>query len=101
PAGSDETASSSAGNPSSGSSKEDWKRSREEAARQRKRANELKKTEAEINRLEEENETIKNEMNNPEIGSNVSRRMELSRQYEENEEALLELYEKWEELSEE
>ncbi len=100
-AGSDETASSSAGNPSSGSSKEDWKRSREEAARQRKRANELKKTEAEINRLEEENETIKNEMNNPEIGSNVSRLMELSRQYEENEEALLELYEKWEELSEE
>ena len=100
-AGSDETASSSAGNPSSGSSKEDWKHSREEAARQRKRANELKKTEAEINRLEEENETIKNEMNNPEIGSNVSRLMELSRQYEENEEALLELYEKWEELSEE
>lgn len=101
PAGSDETAASSAGNPSSGSSKEDWKRSREEAARQRKRANELKKTEAEISRLEEENETIKNEMNDPEIGSNVSRLMELSRQYEENEEALLELYEKWEELSEE
>ena len=92
PAGSDETAASSAGNPSSGSSKEDWKRSREEAARQRKRANELKKTEAEISRLEEENETIKNEMNDPEIGSNVSRLMELSRQYEENEEALLELY---------
>ena len=101
PAGSDETAASSAGNPSSGSSKEDWKRSREEAARQRKRANELKKTEAEISRLEEENETIKNEMNDPEIGSNVSRLMELSRQYEENEEVLLELYEKWEELSEE
>ena len=101
PAGSDETAASSADNPSSGSSKEDWKRSREEAARQRKRANELKKTEAEISRLEEENETIKNEMNDPEIGSNVSRLMELSRQYEENEEALLELYEKWEELSEE
>ena len=101
PAGSDETAASSAGNPSSGSSKEDWKRSREEAARQRKRANELKKTEAEISRLEEENETIKNEMNDPEIGSNVSRLMELSRQYEENEEALLDLYEKWEELSEE
>ena len=101
PAGSGETAPSSAGNPSSGSSKGEWKRSREEAARQRKRANELKKTEAEISRLEEENETIKNEMNDPEIGSNVSRLMELSRQYEENEEALLELYEKWEELSEE
>lgn len=84
----------------SSSSKEDWKKSREEAARQRKRANELKKTEAEISRLEEENEEIKNEMNNPEIASNVSRLMELSTKYEENEAALLELYDKWEELSE-
>lgn len=83
------------------SSKEDWKRSREEAARQRKRANELKKTEADISRLEEENESIKEEMNSPDIASNVSRLMELSRKYEENEEALLELYDKWEELSEE
>ena len=86
---------------SSTSSKEDWKRSREEAARQRKRANELKKTEAEISRLEEENEKIKNEMNDPEISSNVSRLMELSTQYEQNEAALLELYDKWEELFEE
>ena len=86
---------------SSTSSKEDWKRSREEAARRRKRANELKKTEAEISRLEEENEKIKNEMNDPEISSNVSRLMELSTQYEQNEAALLELYDKWEELSEE
>ena len=86
---------------SSTSSKEDWKRSREDAARQRKRANELKKTEAEISRLEEENEKIKNEMNDPEISSNVSRLMELSTQYEQNEAALLELYDKWEELSEE
>ena len=83
------------------SSKEDWKRSREEAARQRKRANELKKTEADISRLEEENESIKEEMNSPDIASNVSRLMELSRKYEKNEEALLELYDKWEELSEE
>ena len=83
------------------SSKEDWKKSREEAARQRKRANELKKTEAEISRLEEENDAIKNEMNNPEIASNVSRLMELSTQYEQNETALLELYDKWEALSEE
>lgn len=83
------------------SSKEDWKRSREEAARQRKRANELKKTEADISRLEEENESIKEEMNSPDIASNVSRLMELSRKYEENEEALLALYDKWEELSEE
>ena len=86
---------------STGSSKEDWKKAREEAARQRKRANELKKTEAEISRLEEENESVKNEMNAPDIASNVSRLMELSRKYEENEEALLALYDKWEKLSEE
>ena len=61
----------------------------------------MKKTEAEISRLEEENEKIKNEMNDPEISSNVSRLMELSTQYEQNEAALLELYDKWEELSEE
>ena len=86
---------------SSTSSKEDWKRSREEAARQRKRANELKKTDAELSRLEEEHEKLKNELNDPEISSNVSRLMELSTQYEQNEAALLELYDKWEELSEE
>ena len=40
-------------------------------------------------------------MNDPEISSNVSRLMELSTQYEQNEAALLELYDKWEELSEE
>ncbi len=97
----DATASAEETPASATSSKEDWKRAREEAARQRKRANELKKTEAEISRLEEENEKIKNEMNNPEIASNVSRLMELSTQYEENETALLELYDRWEELSEE
>lgn len=82
------------------SSKEVWKKSREEAAKQRKRANELKKTEAEISNLEEKNEEIKKEMNNPEIASNVSRLMELSTQYEQNEAALLDLYDRWEELSE-
>ena len=40
-------------------------------------------------------------MNAPDIASNVSRLMELSRKYEENEEALLALYDKWEKLSEE
>ena len=82
------------------SSKEDWKRSREEAARQRKKANELKKVEKEIGRLEEENEQIKTDMNLPEYASDVSKLMELSTRYEENETLLLELYEQWEELSE-
>lgn len=82
------------------STKEDWKRSREEAAKQRKRANDLKKTESEISRLEEENEQIKEEMNLPEYASDVQKLMELSTRFEENENQLLELYEKWEELSE-
>lgn len=82
------------------SSKEDWKRSREEAARQRKKANELKKVEKEIGRLEEENEQIKTDMTLPEYASDVSKLIELSTRYEENETLLLELYEQWEELSE-
>lgn len=80
--------------------KEDWKRSREEAARQRKRANDLKKTEKEISRLEEENDQLKEEMALPENATNVAKLMELNTKLEENEAALLELYDKWEELSE-
>ena len=83
------------------SSREDWKKSREEAARQRKRANDLKKTENEISRLEEENDTIKEAMNLPENTSDAGKLMELSLQYEKNEQLLLELYDRWEELSEE
>ena len=79
---------------------EDWKRSREEAAKQRKRANDLKKTEKEISRLEEENDQLKEEMALPENATNVSKLMELNAKFEENEATLLELYDKWEELSE-
>ena len=82
------------------STKEDWKRAREEAARQRKIANELKKTENEISQLEEENEQIKEDMNLPEYASDVQKLMELSSRFEENEAKLSELYDKWEELSE-
>ena len=86
--------------PSPEKAKEDWKRSREEAARQRKRANDLKKTEKEISRLEEENDRLKEEMALPENATNVAKLMELNTKFEENEAALLELYDKWEELSE-
>ena len=86
--------------PSPEKAKEDWKRSREEAARQRKRANDLKKTEKEISRLEEENDQLKEEMALPENATNVAKLMELNTKFEENEAALLELYDKWEELSE-
>ena len=86
--------------PSPEKAKEDWKRSREEAAKQRKRANNLKKTEKEISRLEAENDQLKNEMALPENATNVSKLMELNTKFEENESTLLELYDKWEELSE-
>ena len=85
--------------PSPEKAKEDWKRSREEAAKQRKRANDLK-TEKEISRLEAENDQLKNEMALPENATNVSKLMELNTKFEENESTLLELYDKWEELSE-
>ena len=86
--------------PSPEKAKEDWKRSREEAARQRKRANDLKKTEKEISRLEEENDQLKEEMALSENATNVAKLMELNTKFEENEAALLELYDKWEEHSE-
>ena len=82
------------------SSKEEWLQAREEAARQRKLSNDLKKTESEIERLENLNSKIQEDMNHPDYSSDPEKLIELTRQLEENEEALLVLYEKWEELSE-
>ena len=59
-----------------------------------------KKTEKEISRLEEENDQLKEEMALSENATNVAKLMELNTKLEENEAALLELYDKWEELSE-
>ena len=50
--------------------------------------------------VNKKNEQIKEEMNLPEYASDVQKLMELSTRFEENENQLLELYEKWEELSE-
>ena len=60
----------------------------------------LENTEKEISRLEAENDQLKNEMALPENATNVSKLMELNTKFEENESTLLELYDKWEELSE-
>ena len=43
---------------------------------------------------------LKEEMALPENATNVAKLMELNTKFEENEAALLELYDKWEELSE-
>ncbi|MBQ6393597.1 MAG: ABC transporter ATP-binding protein, partial [Eubacterium sp.] len=80
------------------SSKEEWLRSREEAARQRKLENDLKKAEKKISQLEEENERIQEEINLPENSTDADKLTELSARLEENEEALLKLYEDWENL---
>ena len=80
------------------SSKEEWLRSREEAARQRKLENDLKKTEKKINQLEAENKKIQEEINLPENSTDAEKLTELSARLEENEEALLKLYEDWENL---
>ena len=89
------------GFPERTSSKEDWMKAREEAARQRKLANDLKKTEHKIAELEQENERIQEDMNSPDCSSDPDKLLALSKQYEENESALLTLYEQWEELADE
>ena len=48
----------------------------------------------------EENDQLKEEMALSENATNVAKLMELNTKLEENEAALLELYDKWEELSE-
>ena len=77
-----------------------WQKQKEEQARKRKVANELKKVETEIEILEKENEELDAILADPANGTNVALLQESSKKREENEEQLLELMERWEELSE-
>ena len=79
--------------------KTDWQKNKEAQAKERKRANDLKKVEEEIENLEAACTSLDEEMALPENSSNVSKLMELTKQKEENEKRLEELYEKWESLS--
>lgn len=82
------------------SSKQDWQQSKEAQARQRKLKNELKKTEDTITELEARMAAIDEESASPDICSNTARLMELHHERTEIEQTLEDLYEKWENLSE-
>lgn len=99
----DSMASSACQTPSSaqGSSKAEWQQSKEEAARLKKLKNELKRTEDKISQTEERISAIDEEYNNPDIASDTAKLVELHNERTSLSEMLDELYEKWEELSEE
>ena len=77
----------------------DWKQQKEEQARMRKRENDLKKTEKAIEDLEIRDKEIDEEMSDPQVATNVSQCVALSKEKAEIAEKLEELYEKWEELA--
>ncbi len=81
------------------SSKEEYLKNKEEQARIRKLANDLKRTEAKIEELENAISEIDKEINNPENATNSFKLGELSAQREKTDNELMELYEKWETLS--
>ncbi|MCD8119843.1 MAG: ABC-F type ribosomal protection protein [Lachnospiraceae bacterium] len=88
------------GTTADGTAKGDWLLQKEEKARLRRRKNELEKTEAEITRLETRNEEIDRLFTEEEVFSDAARLLALQKEKEENELALLELYERWETLGE-
>ncbi len=77
-----------------------WQQQKEEQARERKRQSDLAKTEKEIARLEERDNEIDDLMSKPEIGTDVAKCTQLSKEKAEILEKLEALYEKWEELAE-
>lgn len=81
--------------------KKDWKRSKEEQAKQRKRQNDIKKTEARIEELEQLLSDLNDEMALPENATNSAKLNEIAEKQTVANEELEQLYELWEELSEE
>ena len=80
-------------------SKQNWMARKEQQAVQRKKENELKKCEDRIEQLEKRNEEIDHLMTSPDICTDVAKLQELSRERENNDDELNDLYEKWERLS--
>jgi ATP-binding cassette subfamily F protein 3 len=78
----------------------DWKSQKEEQARLRKKENDLKKCEEEIARLEDRQAVLNEKLLDPAIASNSVKLQELTAELGEIEEKLMELMEKWEQLSE-
>lgn len=77
-----------------------WQQQKEEQARARKRENDLKKVEERIAVLEERDKEIDELLSQPEVGTDVARCTELSREKAAILEELDRLYEAWEELAE-
>lgn len=80
--------------------KQNWKAQKEQQAAQRKKENDLKKCEESIEQLEQRNSEIDLLMASPEVCTDIARLQELSKEKEENDSKLNDLYEKWELLSE-
>jgi ATP-binding cassette subfamily F protein 3 len=80
--------------------KRDWKRSKEEQAKERKRQNDIKKTENRIAELEQLLSDLDAQMTLPENATNAEKLTELSLKQAEANEELEQLYQQWEELSE-
>ncbi len=80
--------------------KKDWKRSKEEQAKERKRQNDIKKTENRIEELEQLLASLDEEMEKPEVATDVAKLTEISNKQEKAKEELEALYEQWEVLSE-
>ena len=79
----------------------DWAKQKELQAAKRKRENQLAKTEKEIEELENKIAQLQEEMSKPEIASNSVKLQELCKECDAAQNKLDELYELWEELSEE
>ena len=88
------------GNVSDTNNKQDWKAHKEQQAAQRKKESELKKCEERIEQLEKHNEEIDTLMASPDVCTDVAKLQELSKERENNDNELNDLYEKWELLSE-
>ena len=80
-------------------SKSDWKAAKEAQAAERKRQNAINKIENEISSIETRISELDEQMSNPDIASDISKLMPLSKEKEELDEKLLELMEKWEDLN--
>ncbi len=80
-----------------GAGKESYLQQKQAAAEARKRENDLKKVEKEIADCEQKTEELQNELSS--VGSDFMKAQELSESLDALNEKLLELYEKWDELS--
>lgn len=85
---------------SDSSSKQDWKKNKEEQAKARKQANALKKCEENIHTTEEQIAQLEAEMSKPEVATNISQLLELTKEKEALDKKLEDLYAEWETLAE-